>query len=341
MRPRIALAYSGGLYTTIAIPWLSERYNADVVAVTLDVGHRTELESVRDRALAAGAARAHVLDVREEFAGDYLLRALKADAIFRRRGQVDALVDLVVARKTVEIARIEQAEAIAHGGDPAGRLPMNIRALDSGITILAVPRDCRMTDREAVDYARARGIHSGLSAGGAGLESRDSIPVRSAGDAPYAKGRMSGAGRPVQPAYVDITFDCGVPIAVNGVAMPLVDLIASLTTIAGVHAIDRVEPAGTPATTLLRHAHKALQKLVTSKETDRFSRTVSAAYADSIETGLWFTPLREALDAFVDKIQERVTGDIRMKLWKGDCRIVRRTPRSRLPTHDYSLVRAV
>src|SRR5438093_1127525 len=255
---RIVLAYSGGLDTSVAIPWLKEKYDAEIIAVTMDLGQGKELEAVRDRALATGAVRAHVLDLREEFARDYILPALKADAIYEDRyPMATALGRPLIAQKLVEIAEIEQA-------------------------------------------------------------------------------------------YVEITFERGVPVAINGVTMPALDLIASLSTIAGAHGVGRIDMVENrlvgiksreiyeaPAAMVLHAAHKELQKFVTSKDLERLCRFVSLQYADIIYNGLWFTPTREALDAFVEKVQERVTGVIRLKLFKGDSRIVGR--KSPYALYDHAL----
>jgi argininosuccinate synthase len=365
---RIVLAYSGGLDTSVAIPWLKDKYHADIIAVTIDLGQGKELEDVRDRALAAGALRAHVLDVREEFASDYVLRALKADALYEDRyPMATSLGRPLIAQKLVEIADIEQASAIAHGSTGKGndqvRLDVTARALNPTITVIAPAREWRMTRSEEIEYARARGI-----------------PVPATIESPYSTdanlwGRSiecgvledpwteppediytltkSPAECPEQPAYVEIAFERGVPTAINGVEMPTLELITSLATIAGAHGVGRIdmvenrlvgiksrEVYEAPAAVVLHDAHKELQKMVTTKEADRFSRAVSLQYADAVYNGMWFTPLREALDAYVDKVQERVTGLIRMKLFKGDSRIVGRKSPYALYDHTLSTYEA-
>jgi argininosuccinate synthase len=350
---RIVLAYSGGLDTSVAIPWLGEKYGAEVVAVTMDLGQGKELEEVRDRALAAGAVRAHVLDVREEFARHFVLPALKADAIYEDCCPMGtALGRALIARKLIEIAAIEQTTAIAHGctgdGHDQVRLEIAARAINPAVTVLAPARDWGMTRSEKMAYARARGI-----------------PVPAPVNSPYSTdtnlwGRSIECGVlddpwteppeeiytltrqpaecPDEAAYVELTFERGVPAAINGVTMPLVELIASLGTIGGAHGVGRIDMvenrlAGVtsrdiyeaPAAVMLHMAHKELQRLVTTKDADRFSRSVSLQYADIVYNGLWFTALREALDAYVAKVQERVSGVIRLKLFKGECRVVGRT----------------
>jgi argininosuccinate synthase len=349
---RIVLAYSGGLDTSVAIPWLKEQYGAEIIAVTMDLGQGKELESVRDRALAAGAARAHVLDLREEFARGYILPALKADALYEDRYPLaTALGRPLIAQKLVEIADIERAISVAHGctgkGNDQVRLDVTTRALRPDLKVIAPARDWGMTRLEEIEYARNRGVVVPATAGSP-YSTDSNIWGRSIEcgvledpwcEPPAAIYTLTKAPEecPAEPAYVEIAFDRGVPVAVNGVAMPLLDLIASLGTIAGAHGVGRIDMVENrlvgiksreiyeaPAATLLHTAHRELQKLVSSRDLDRVARLVSDYYADLIYNGLWFTPLREALDAFVEKVQERVTGVVRLKLFKGDCHIVGR-----------------
>ncbi len=364
---RIVIAYSGGLDTSVAVPWLAERYGAEIVAVTMDLGQGAELEEVRDRALASGAIRAHVLDVREEFARDFVLRALKADALYEDQYPLaTALARPLIAQKLIEIAEIEQATAVAHGcsgkGNDQVRLEVTARALNSGIRIIAPAREWGMTRADEIEYARQR-----------------NVPVPATVESPYSTdfnlwGRAVDCGAledpwheppediytltksprecPDEPAYVEVSFERGVPTAINGVAMPMLDLIASLGTIAGANGVGRIdlienrlvgiksrEVYEAPAAVVLHAAHEELQRLVTTADLDRLCRDISQKYADLVYNGLWFTPTREAMDAFVDKVQERVTGVIRLKLFKGDCRIVgRKSPfglyDQSLATHD-------
>src|SRR5436190_11188273 len=360
---RIVLAYSGGLDTSVAIPWLKDKYQAEIIAVTMDLGQGKELEEVRDRALATGAVRAHVLDLRDEFARDYILPALKADAIYEDRyPMATALGRPLIGQKLVEIAEIEQATAIAHGctgkGNDQVRLDVTTRALNPKLKVIAPSRDWGMTRPQEIEYARARGV-----------------PVPATLESPYSTdsnlwGRSiecgvledpwieppeeiytmtkSPADCPDEPAYVEIAFERGVPTGINGVSMPILDLIASLGTIAGAHGVGRIDMVENrlvgiksreiyeaPAAVVLHTAHKELQKLVTSRDLERFARTVSIQYADIVYNGLWFTPLREALDAFVDNVQQRVTGVVRLRLFKGDCRIVGR--KSAFALYDHAL----
>jgi argininosuccinate synthase len=353
---RVVLAYSGGLNSTVVSPWLAtasekvglDRAPVDVVTISLDVGQGGELEEVRDRALATGAVRAHVLDVRDEFARDYITRALKADALADDRAPMGpALAAPLIAKKLVEIAGIEQAVTVAHGASDrvaAARFEAAVRALNPNLTVLAPARDWNLTRLEAIEYANIRNItipvtvempHSsdanawGRSVAADATDAWDEPP-----EDLYAL-TMPASACPSEPAYVEVAFERGVPVAVNGVSMPLIDIIGTVGMIAGSHGVGRLDIAATragreigeaPAAAVLHAAHVELQRLVNAKDAAKFSRTVSREYADVVERGAWFSPLREALDAYVDRMQERVSGAIRLKLFKGDSRIVGRKP---------------
>jgi argininosuccinate synthase len=363
---RIVLAHSGGLESSVAIPWLRQRYGAEVITVTIDLGQGTELEGIRNRALAAGAVRAHVLDAREEFVSGYVLPSLKADALYKDRWPMAAsLGRMLIARKLVEIANIEQASAIAHGCTGAeASLGAAARTLSPAIRVIAPACDWGMTPREVIEYGRARAIPLpptiastyrtdanlwGRAIAFGGLE--DSWTGRPPEDI-YAFTK-SVAECPDLPASIEIAFERGVPTAINGVEMPMLELIASLVTIAGAHGVGRVDMSenhlpGTRtrevfdghAAVVLHAAHKDLQRIVLSSEAWHFTRTVSLQYADIIGAGGWFTPLREGLDAYLDKIQERVTGVIRMKLFKGDVEIVGRQSPFALHAHESAVMMA-
>jgi argininosuccinate synthase len=352
---RIILAYSGGLETSAAIPWLKEHHGAEVVAVTMDLGQERELEAVRDRALAIGALRAHVLDVREPFVHDFVLPALKADALFDDRSPMTAaLARPLIAQKLVEIAEIEHAQAVAHGGGGAGRraaFDTLIRALQPKLKIVAPAREWAMTPGELVTYARSHGIP--LPAGADGpYRSEMNLWGRSIQCAPLDDEppeeiyRLTKPARecPDEPAYVEIQFERGAPAAVNNVAMPMIELIGALNIIASTHGVGRIdsvehrqgatrlcEIGEAPAAVLLYAAHRELRRITAPRELERFCRTVSGEYADIIYSGLWFSPLRKALSAFVDSVQERLSGTVRLKLFKGAYSIVARSAASATP----------
>jgi argininosuccinate synthase len=333
MMKRIVLAYSGSLSTTVAIPWLTETYGAEIVTVTVDLGADQELGTVRDRALAAGAVRAHVLDVREEFAHDYVLRALKADAMLVGA----SLSRPLLARKLVEVADMEQADAVAHGCTAEldhVRFDTAARALSPGNMVLAPALEWGMTRQEQVQYARVRGISVPASVDGvhkidATLWGRSIKCGPLEGQRTDAREGMhtltqAAEDCPHEAAYVEMTFERGVPTAINGVSMGLVELIASLGTIAGAHGVGRDTNQDmiyeAPAAVVLHTARGELHRLVAAPEVERFSHIVRHHYTAIGCSGLWFTPLREALDAYLDRVHEQVTGLVRLKLFKGDCR---------------------
>jgi len=354
-KQRIVLAYSGGLDTSIAIAWLAEKYNAEIIAVTLDIGQGRELTDVRERALAVGAARAHVLDVRDEFAREYILPALRAGALYEDRYPLStALGRPLIARKLVEIARMEGARTVAHGCNGKAndelRLELGVKALDPSLKVLAPARMWGMNRDEELEYARTRRISIPTPAEGpytvdTNLWGRSiergvlEDPWQESPEDIYALTR-SPRDCPNEPAYVEVEFESGVPLRANGIEMPLVELIESVETIAGAHGvgrIDMVENATTgvksreiyeaPAAVVLHTAQSELQKLVIPRELERLAHDLGRAYADLVYNGRWFSPTREAIDAFMGTIQPRVTGAVRLKLFKGDCRVVgRRSP---------------
>ena len=364
---RIVLAYSGGLDTSVAVPWLADKYDAEVVAVTLDLGQGRELDDVRERALGVGAVRAHVIDVRGEFVQDYILPSLQAGAIYENKYPLaTALGRPLIAKKLVEVAEIENASMIAHGctgkGNDQVRMDVSARALNPAIRVVAPAREWGMTRPDEIEYARANGI-----------------PVPASVENPYSTdtnlwGRSIECGvledpwteppediyaltkspmeAPDVPAYVELEFEQGVPTKVNGVAMPLTELVNSIETIGGAHGVGRIDMVENrlvgiksreiyeaPAATVLHTAHRELEALVIPKDLERLKHDLGRTYADLVYNGLWFTPVRDAIDAFVAKVQEQVSGTTRLKLYRGDCRVVgRKSPNAlydtELATYD-------
>ena len=354
---RIVLAYSGGLDTSVAVKWLADKYEAEIVTVTVDLGQGKELDDVRERALAVGAVRAHVVDAREEFARHYVLPALQAGAIYESRYPLaTALGRPLIAKKLVEVAEMEDAGMIAHGctgkGNDQVRMDVSSRALNPSIKVVAPARVWGLTRPEEIKYAQQHGI-----------------PVPASVENPYSTdsnlwGRSIECGvledpwveppediytltkSPVEapdvPAYVEIEFESGVPTKVNGVKMPFTELINSLETIAGAHGIGRIDMVENrlvgiksreiyeaPAACVLHAAHRELEALVIPRDLERLKVSLSKAYADLVYDGLWFSVTRESIDAFVASIQKRVSGIVRVKLFKGDCRVVgRKSPMS-------------
>jgi argininosuccinate synthase len=289
---RIVLAHAGGLDTVVAIPWLAETYRAEIIAVTVDLGQKKEwLEEARDRALATGAVRAHVVDRRDEFARDYLARGLKAGLFQDDPAAItETLARPLIAQTLVSIAGIEQSRAVAHGdrgGSGGASLAKAVRALDPGLTLLAVP----------ASMSRPRDERSAMT----NAQEERPVPFRTA------------AAWPAEPAYVDVALQRGAPTGINGVSMPWTDLVDILTRAHGV---------GPSALVALDVAHRALEAATISSDAERFGGEVAREYVRMLGDGSWFSPMRQALDAYVDKIQEHVAGIVRLKLHQGDCAVV-------------------
>jgi argininosuccinate synthase len=324
-RRRIVLAHSGDVDTSAALPWLAETYGAEIVTLTLDFGRSRDLEEVRDRALAIGAVRAHVLDLREEFARDYLLRALKADALHGRGRRLAAAVGhAAIAAKLVEIADIEQTLMVAHGGvTSAARIGAAIGSLNPSLTVVT----------PACEWGRGR---PELAASAA----ERALPAQPRFDAASVAVTTTAAAPVSEAAFADITFEAGTPVAINGVGMPLLDLIDSLDFLAGKNGVGGGEGFETRGISVLSAAHKDLQRTVPAGDAPAFSRMVSEHYADLVENGSWFTVFRAALDAYIDKIQEPVSGVVRIRLFQGTCEVVRsHVHDSRQENDAYSVVR--
>ncbi|MGI6712291.1 MAG: argininosuccinate synthase [Bacillota bacterium] len=348
MTKKVVLAYSGGLDTSIIIPWLKENYGYDVIAMAADVGQGEELEPLNEKAIKTGASKIYIEDVKEEFITDFVYPTLKAGAVYEGKYLLGtSFARPLIAKRLVEIARKEGAEAIAHGATGKGndqvRFELTVKALAPDLKIIAPWREWTIRSREdAIDYAAARGIP---------------IPVTK--KRPYSMDRnlwhLSHEGgdlelpwnepkedlfliitppekAPDQPTYVEIDFQKGIPVAVNGKVKKPVELVTCLNEMAaanGVGIADMVENRlvgmksrgvyETPGGTVLYAAHRELEYLCLDRQTMHFKEMISAKYAELVYDGVWYSPLREALDAFVDKTQEYVTGTVRMKLYKGNC----------------------
>jgi argininosuccinate synthase len=349
---RLVLAYSGGLETSVAIPWLAEKYGAEIITVSMDLGQGKELDDVRDRALASGALRAHVLDLREEFARDFILPALQAGAVYEGRYPLaTALGRPLIAKHLVHIAQIEGATAIAHGstgqGNDQARMDMCASALDPSLTIIGPAREWGLSKADEAGFARERGIPIPST-----MEGPYNIDVNLWGrsiaggvlDDPWTEPpddiftlTKAPAEAPDVPAVVDVEFEQGVPTKLSGVPMGFLELIQSLETIAGAHGIGRIdmienrsggdksrEVYEAPAAVVLHMAHRELQAFVTPRDLERLTSDLGVKYADLVYQGLWFTAAREAIDAMVKHVQKRVSGVIRMRFYKGECRVIGR-----------------
>jgi argininosuccinate synthase len=349
MSKKVVLAYSGGLDTSIIIPWLKENYGYEVIAMAVDLGQGEELAPLRDKALKSGAAKFYLEDAREEFITDYIFPTVKAGAVYEGAYLLGtSFARPLIAKRLVEIARREGAVAVAHGATGKGndqvRFELSVKALDPDLEIIAPWRRWDIKSREdAMDYAAARGI-----------------PVPATRERPYSMDRnlwhLSHEGgdledpwneprddmylltvppqqAPDEPVYAEIEFARGEPVGVNGDRMEPLALMMKLNELGGAHGVgiaDIVENRlvgmksrgvyETPGGTILVAAHQALERLTLDRATLRFKEQTALLYAELVYDGVWFSPLREALDAFVAVTQRNVTGTARLRLYKGNCR---------------------
>ncbi len=354
-KSKVVLAYSGGLDTSVAIPWLKESKGAEVVAVTVDVGQPVDLERVRQKALASGAAKAYVADVRAEYAREFLGPALRANALYEGVYPLStALARPLIARHLVSVAKAEGAGFVAHGctgkGNDQVRFDLSTTALAPELEVVAPAREWGMTREEEIAYAAAH--HVPVDATKSSPYSTDENlwgrsvecgiledPAVEPPEEVYGWTR-SPAAAPDVPEYLTISFEQGLPVALGGRELPLHELIAELNRLAGAHGVGRIDHLESrvvgiksrevyecPAAVVLIAAHQALEALVLPRDLLDFKRGVEQRYAQLVYDGLWFTPLREALDAFVGSTQERVSGEVAMKLFKGAARVSgRRSP---------------
>ena len=346
---KVVLAYSGGLDTSIIIPWLKENYdNCEVIAVSGDVGQGTELDGLEEKAIKTGASKLYIEDLTDEFVDDYVFPTVKAGAIYENRYMLGtSFARPVIAKRIVEIALKEGADAICHGctgkGNDQVRFELAIKAFAPNMKIIAPWRiwDIKSRDEE-IDYAEAHNIplkinretnyskdkniwhlsHEGLD-----LENPANEPM-------YDKILEMGVTpekAPDKATYVTISFEKGVPVAVDGKKMKGSDIVRKLNELGGANGIglaDIVENRlvgmksrgvyETPGGAILYHAHEVLETLCLDKETAHYKQQVAIKFADLVYNGQWFTPLREALSAFVDSTQQTVTGDVKLKLYKGN-----------------------
>jgi len=351
---KVALAYSGGLDTSVIIPWLKENYGCEVVAVAVDVGQAEETSGLAEKAYRTGACDFHLIDAKEEFAKDYIFPVLKAGAIYEKDYLLGtATARPLIARKQVEIALATGCDAVAHGctgkGNDQVRFELAYAALAPELKIIAPWREWNIVSREdAIDYANERGIpvpvtkkdpysrdrnlwH--LSHEGGPLEDPAFEP-----EASMFKLTADPTLAPEEPEKVTIEFDAGVPVAVNGEELSPAALIDALNKIGGRHGVGRVDLVEnrlvgiksrgvyeTPGGTLLVTALKALESLTLDRESSHEKERIATRYAELVYFGQWFSPLKEAYDAFVDKIAENVTGSVTLKLYKGGLQVVSRT----------------
>ena len=346
---KVVLAYSGGLDTSIIIPWLKENYNnCEVIAVSADVGQESELEGLEEKALKTGASKLYIEDLRKEFIEDYIYPTMKAGAVYENKYLLGtSFARPVIAKRIVEIAKKEGADAICHGctgkGNDQVRFELTIKAFAPEMTIIAPWRIWNIKSRdEEIDYAEAHNIplkitretnyskdknlwhlsHEGLD-----LEDPANEPKY---DEILELG-VSPEKAPDKPTYLTLTFEKGIPVALDGKKLGSVELMEQLNRIGGANGvgiIDMVENRlvgmksrgvyETPGGTILYAAHELLEMLCLDKDTQHFKQHLAIKFAELVYNGQWFTPLREALSAFVDKTQENVGGEVKLKIYKGN-----------------------
>jgi len=360
---RVALAYSGGLDTSVIIPWLKERYGCQVVAVVADVGQGDDFDEVRTKARRSGADAVEVVDVRGEFVTDYIFPALRADAVYEGRYLLGtSLARPLIARVQVEVALAERCDALAHGctgkGNDQVRFELAYQALAPELAVIAPWREWTLGSREEeIEYARVHGV-----------------PVPVTREKPYSMDQNlwhlsfesgvledpwaeppAGMHRltvdpeeaPDAAAYVEIGFERGTPATVDGRGLDPVGLVSDLNRLAGAHGVGRADIVEnrlvgmksrgvyeTPGGTVLAEAHHHLQTITLDRETQHYKALLAPKYAELVYNGLWYSPLRRALDAFVSSTQETVTGTVRVKLFKGSAVVVGRRAPASLYRHD-------
>ncbi len=362
---KVVLAYSGGLDTSVILRWLVETYNCQVIAFVADLGQGEELDGVREKALNTGASKVYVEDVKEEFVREYVFTALKGNAVYESFYLLGtSLARPLIAKKQIEIARKEGADAVSHGATGKGndqvRFELTYYALEPRITVIAPWREWELKSRtDLIHYA-----------------DRFSIPVPVTAEKPYSSDRnlmhisfeggiLEDPGReppedmfvmtvspeeaPNEPEYVDIDFKAGEPVAVNGKEMRPHDLLAKLNEIGGKHGIGRVDLVEnryigmksrgvyeTPGGTILFHGHKHLESITLDREVMRLRDTMVPRFSELIYNGYWFSPEMDALRALMDQTQEDVTGTVRLKLYKGNVIVGGRKSPNSLYRTDYA-----
>jgi len=350
---KVVVAYSGGLDTSIILSWIKEHYNAEVIACCVNVGQDKELAGLKEKAIRTGASKAYIIDAQQEFVTDYIFPAIKANALYENRYLLGtSLARPVIAKKIAEIAKKEKADAICHGATGKGndqvRFELAFKALIPEAKIIAPWREWEIKSRnDAIDYAKKRNIpvpvtkakpYSSdanlwhISYEGGILEN-----LENEYDDSMFQMTVSPKEAPNKPTYVKIDFVKGIPVAINGKTFKPVELIKKLNQVAGENAVGRIDIVENrlvgmksrgvyeaPAATLLYFAHNELESLTVDRDTAHYKEILSHKYAELAYNGVWFAPLREALDSFINVTQKYVTGSVTVSLYKGNMKVVSR-----------------
>jgi len=361
-KDKIVLAYSGGLDTSVAIKWLQDKYNYDVIAVGLDVGEGKDLDFVQEKALQVGAIKSYTVDAKAAYAEEYVLPALKANLLYEGKYPlVSALSRPLIAKVLVDIAKEEGAVAVAHGctgkGNDQVRFDVSFTALNPDLKIVAPVREWAMSRDEEIEYAQQHGIPVPV-----GKESPYSVDQNLWGrsnecgilEDPWEQPPSDAFGLTVDPEeapeeaqIVTITFEKGKPVAIDGEAYPLDALILKLNEIAGKHGVGRIDHVENrlvgiksreiyecPAAVTLIAAHQELEALTMTREISQFKPIVEQKLAQTIYDGLWYSPLTKALQAFIEETQQTVSGNVKVKLYKGHALVVGRESAESLYSFD-------
>ena len=357
MKDKVVLAYSGGLDTSVAIKWIAERYNMDVVALSIDLGAEGEYESIRQKALKVGAVKALVVDAKDVFINDFVFPALQADTIYEGQYTLaTALARPLIAKLLVDTARQEGATAVAHGctgkGNDQVRFDVSVAALAPQLRVIAPAREWGMTREGTIEYAQRHGIPVPVT-----VASPYSIDENLWGKSiecgvledPWVEPpeevftwTKSPNDAPNEPCYVEIGFERGIPTSLDGQELSGIALVEKLNALAGEHGVGRIDHVENrlvgiksreiyeaPAATVLLLAHLALEQMTLSKDQLRFKQKVAQEYADLIYNGLWFSALHRDLAAYVQSTQRHVSGTVRVKLFKGKASVLgRKSPKS-------------
>jgi argininosuccinate synthase len=361
-KEKIVLAYSGGLDTSIAIKWFQEKYDYDVIAVVGDLGEGKDLDAIKQKALKTGAIECHVVDLKEEFANEYLAKTLKANAMYEGvYPLISSLSRPLISKKLIEIANKSEAHIVSHGctgkGNDQVRFDVSLNTLKPGVKIVAPIRDNPMSRESAILYAKEHNIDLPIQ-----LDNPFSIdknlwgrscecgvledPWAAPPEAAYEL-TISPENAPNTAQFIEVTFEKGLPVSLDGEKMPFHILIAKLNEIAGAHGVGRIdhvenrlvgiksrEVYEAPASTVLIKAHQAIESLCLTRDVAQFKPILEQKFANMVYEGLWFSPLFDAVNAFIDETQTNVCGTVRVKLFKGQATVVgRKSPKS-LYQHD-------